>query len=147
MKTPTNCPATRVLPGSLRRLLTRALVIVGLTVGTLATTATPADAASYVRGCFRYYTGTSNLGGTPVYLEAWTNYGWLIIATANLGPTVTSCVHWNIAPDTQPYYLRMRVFYRQSSTAPLFYSVSTKPAAPPGNAPYDFGTMLVYMQR
>ena len=48
----TNTHPASAMPGPLRRCITGALLVLGITVGSLATTATPAEAAGAVFTCY-----------------------------------------------------------------------------------------------
>ncbi|MEP6917895.1 MAG: hypothetical protein ABJC89_19775 [Acidobacteriota bacterium] len=139
---PLTAPARPVRPRSFRRLLTGGLLTVVLAVGMVAATATPAEAASYFRGCFAYYQG-GNLAGTPVQIEVYLfGYGWYPVATATL--PVNGCVQVTIPPSLSDYYWKMSMNYRPAGNTGLIFFGSTPYYASPGPLTYDLGTAVVY---
>jgi hypothetical protein len=149
MKTTTNrkpimnshsAPTTPVRPGSLRRLLTRVPLALGLVIGIIAATATPADAAGSVVGCFKSASTAANVVGIPVQLQAFDpSIGtWVTVATQNLGNN--SCVAWTIGPALHPYYLRLAVNYQAYGA---FWHGSSPLLAMPGNLQAHLGTGVV----
>lgn len=112
-------PSSRTAPGRLRRLITRTLLTIGLTIGGIATTATPAEAANYVYGCFRSPTGF-DLWSMTAKLQYWTGAGWQTVATGQLGPMGAlvpgfSCMGW---PVPTQYYFMVVVDHRPNPASP-----------------------------
>ena len=93
--------------GRTRRFLTSALLALGISLGGVAATAAPAEAASYVSGCFRSDRGGIGVQGLPVQLQAYYNGSWYTIARQTL--PASQCVAWNIGSSHRSYYLRMLV--------------------------------------
>lgn len=112
-------PSTRTERGRLRRLITRTLLTIGLTIGGIATTATPAEAANYVYGCFRSANGF-DLWSMTAKLQYWTGSGWATAATSQLGPQGAlvpgfSCVGWPVSTE---YYFMVVVDHRPNPSSP-----------------------------
>ena len=64
-------------PEGRRRKITSTLLALSLSVGMIVGTATPAHAATSVKGCFVYQGGGSGLWGMPVALWAtWDGITW-----------------------------------------------------------------------
>lgn len=101
-----NTDATSAAPARLRRRLASALLVFSVFVGTMATTATPASAASYVFGCFRMADG-SGFAGLPVQLEARIYGVWTPVAYQTLG--ANSCIGWPIPAELSAYRWRIAV--------------------------------------
>ena len=135
-------PSTRTKPRRLRRLITGTLLTISLTIGGLVTTATPAEAANYVYGCFKT-SGVYDLWGTTAKLQYWTGAGWATVASSPLGPknaliTGYSCVGWQV--PTQ-YYFTIFVDHRLNpSSFPWWWGApSTGLAWTPQQGLYDAG--------
>jgi hypothetical protein len=127
---------------ALRRHLTIGLLTSGLIVGTLFGTVKSADAASYVKGCFKYHKG-GNLQGAPVQLQALNpQSGWFVIATVTL--PVDGCVQWSVPSTYRGFRLKWEMSYRPPGmTGVLFFGRSPLEALP-GNLRVDLGTGVVY---
>jgi hypothetical protein len=135
-------PSTRTEPGRLRRLITRTLLTIGLTIGGIATTATAAEAANSVYGCFRSADGT-DLWSMTARLQYWTGAGWATVTTSQLGPLGAlvpgySCVGWTVP---QEYIFTVFVDHRLNpSSFPWWWgSPYTGVAWGPWQSWYNFG--------
>jgi len=126
-------------PSSSRRRLNSALLVLGISVGTVATTATPVEAASVVITCFqRLGPNPSIVAGFTVQLWAWNGVSYeqsgLSQETDNFG-----CTRFNVQPGDQGKYLYTEVkhvterFYTGYSYAAFFYW-------PPNNSWYPITT-------
>ena len=98
-----NTQSVSPTPERRRRRLTRALLTISLTIGGIATTATPAEAANYVYGCFRSAEGY-DMWGTTAKLQVWTGGSWATVATSQLGPPGAlvsghNCVGWQVPTE------------------------------------------------
>ena len=133
-----NTLSTYVTPRRIRRRLTSALLALVLIGGILATTATPANAASLVKGCFRSNLAGMNVVGIPVQLQAFYQGRWYTIATTNLG--VNGCVAWSIPPSHRGYWLQMVVNHRVN---PAYWVGSSPLWALPGDGIAELGTGVV----
>ena len=72
-----NTPSASATLVPLRRRLTGALLVLGLTLGTIAITASPVDAAGVVVTCFqRVGPNPWFVDGFPVKLQAWNGVQW-----------------------------------------------------------------------
>jgi hypothetical protein len=129
--------STLAAPSRFRRRLTSALLVLSLTAGTIAASATPADAASNVTGCFRSNKGYS-LTGLPVQLQAYYLGTWFTVASQPLSSA--GCVAWSVNPDSRSFYLRLVVNYQ---IAPAYWSGSSPLMALPGDVAVHLGTGVV----
>ena len=103
-------PTTTVARGRFHRLLVGVLLALGLSVGSVATMAAPANAASYVEGCFRSNKAGMGVASLPVQLQAYWQGSWYTIASSTLPNS--GCVAWNVGTANRGYYLRLLVNYR-----------------------------------
>lgn len=106
-------PSARTNPGGLRKLVTGSLLTICLTIGGIVTTATPAEAANSVYGCFSSPNGM-DLWSMTAKLQYWTGAGWATVATSQLGPKGAvvagySCAGW---PVPSGYYFMVVVDHR-----------------------------------
>ncbi len=100
-----------------RRLAGAALLAVGLSAGSIAATAVPAEAASYVEGCFKNARAGINVQGLGVSAQAYWQGSWYTIWTGTLGAPIAygsplSCVQLNIGAGHQSYPVRFVVSHR-----------------------------------
>jgi hypothetical protein len=93
-----------------RRTITSALVALGIGLGGVAATAAPAEAASYVSGCFRSDRAGMSVASLPAQLQAYYNGSWYTISSQRLPQS--QCVAWNIGSSHRAYYLRILVNYQ-----------------------------------
>jgi len=117
-------------------------VTVGLAAGMIAATASRADAASYIIGCFQHYQG-GNMAGYPAQIDLWwPGYGWIPVATTTLG--VSGCIQLPIPANLSGYYWKMSVNFRLGGgpTSPLYFG-TTPYFAYPGPDAYWLGTGIV----
>lgn len=130
-------PAPRPRRRTLRRRLVGALlaVLVGLSI---AGTAQPAHAASYVEGCFRSSTPGMGFAGSPVNLQYWNGSQWVNTWTGSLNSR--GCVGVNISGNLRNYYTQLVVSQRVGSA--YFYG-ATPYYALPGNLRASLGTGTV----
>jgi hypothetical protein len=91
------------------------LLVLGLSVGTIATTATPVEAASFVVTCYSPGYGNFLTSGLPVKLQAWTGSSYVTIDTATLNSS--GCAAWVVPPAYRYYYLRANIEWSNN----LFY--------------------------
>ena len=131
------------------RRLASALLVIGLTVGTIAATATPVEAASYVGGCFAPYRSGMTVVAMPVKLQASANpydsrYPWIdltsttIFANGNGG-----CVGWSILDPA----LRGFVYFRLVIDYPYYlgrYTAVSPLIALPGEGVAFLQTATIY---
>ena len=108
-------------PDRRRRRLTSALLVLGLSLGTIATTATPVEAATVVVTCFTPAYGNFLVRGLPVKLQALTVNGYVSIDFATLDSG--GCAAWVVPPAYRNYWLRTYIeqndnfFYYQGASA------------------------------
>jgi hypothetical protein len=127
--------------GRLRRRLTSVLLAVSLTVGTIAISATPAEAAGYVAGCFVSNKPGLRITGVVVQLQAYSGGTWVTFATTSLPPS--QCVGWTIHPNSRGLYLRMSVNYQANGA--YWFGVSPLMALPGDQAvSLDVGVVTCY---
>ena len=120
------------------RLVTSLMLAVAASLGVGTVTATPANAASYVEGCFRSATPGMGFAGSPVNLQAWNGSQWVTVYTDNLGSN--GCTSVNIVGDLRRYYVRLNVSQRVGTA--YFYGV-TPYYANPGDWRVNLGTGIV----
>lgn len=140
----TNTHSARATSGRLRRVFTSALLALSVVVGTLAATATPANAASSVHGCFRSSQGW-DLWGVHASLAVWLpGLGWRTVASSPLGPNnfgSGNCVFWGpMTPDLQGYHWKVFVDYQANGVR---FIGKLQPYAYPGDQPARLGTGVV----
>jgi hypothetical protein len=102
-----NTQSAAATPGRLRRRLNRALLVLGLSVGAIATTATPAQAASAVISCFTPAYGNFLARSIPVQLRAWNGSSWVPILYATLDNN--GCAGWSVPAVYHNYYLLAQI--------------------------------------
>lgn len=133
---------THAATGRLRRRLISALSGFGVIVATMAGTATPADAASSLYGCFRTSTNGYSVQYMQLLVEAWTGNSW-----ARVGTTYTNmpggCAYLPVYGELRKYHLRFRAYMTEGHT--IYYSHPNVfiNYAYPGNQPADVGTGYV----
>jgi hypothetical protein len=126
-----NSKSAFATPGQLRRRLTSALLTLGLIFGTIATTATPVEAATTVLACFTPYPYNYRALSVAVQLQVWNGADYSTIATGALSQ---GCVAWNIGPQYQNRYLRVRI-NDQIMYYGVYYWGETTQVAGPGIGP------------
>lgn len=129
MKNPQPASATS---GQFRRRLARALVTVGLIVGTIASTAKPAEAASLVIGCFTPTQATVRASGIPVWLQMWDGFkyvtvGYGVLSDFGMGG-VAGCAYWSIPPALQYQTFKVKINDSIMSYGKYYWG-ETRPAA------------------
>ncbi len=97
----------------------------------------PAEAASFVTGCFKHTNGVPF--NRTINLQYKYNGQWY--TTASQEGNASGCVAWNISGWLRDYPLQMSVSYRVGRA--LFYGNSPY-YAPAGTARYNLGTGWVY---
>jgi hypothetical protein len=127
----------RPTSGRLRHRIASALLVLGLAVGALASTATPAQAATSVIGCFQRPSLDPALWTVRVDLRVWNHVQnvwqqtgrYAFIQISNAGPT---CVTLAVPAAYQNYYTTAIVdyTYTQSGTTLAWYGWSGQYAAP-----------------
>lgn len=124
-----------------RRFMVSVPLTLSLVVGSIVASAAPAQAASYVSGCFRADRAGYTVEGIPVQLQALYLGTWFTIATAPLSRA--GCVAWNINPDTWGYRLRLVVNHNVGNVR--WYGRSPLEALPgSGVAPLGTGVVTCY---
>jgi len=128
-----------------RRLAGAALLALGLSAGSLAANAVPAQAASYVEGCFKNATPGMNVQGLGVSAQAYWQGSWYPIWTGTLGAPVSygsplSCVYLNIGAANQSYPIRFVVSHRAYGAT---WSGVTPYTAPAGSGRWNIGNGTV----
>ena len=126
------------MSGRLRQRIASALLVLGVVVGALASTATPAHAATFVIGCFQRpsldpatWTVRVDLRVWNPVKQVWQQTGqYAFIKISNAGPT---CPYFNVPPAYQNYYTTMIVdyMYTQNGTT-LAWKGWSGEYAPPG---------------
>ena len=122
----------------LKRLATGLLLAILAPLGVGMATAAPAQAASYVEGCFRSLTPGMGFAGTPVHLQYWNGSQWVITWTGKLNSN--SCTSVSIAGNLRNYYVKLIVSERVGTA--YFYG-TTPYYALPGNLRVNIGTGTV----
>jgi hypothetical protein len=123
-------------PRRLARLVSALLTIVVTFLG-VTLSATPAHAATSVTGCFRSAGSGLSIEGVNVYLQAYTNQGWVNIWSSTLPRS--QCVSVNTSYYSG-YYLRYVV--DQSRFGARWFGVSPYNATP-GRGAVHVGTGTV----
>lgn len=122
----------------LKRLATGLLLAILAPLGVGMATAAPAQAASYVEGCFRSLTPGMGFAGTPVHLQYWNGSQWVITWTGKLNSN--SCTGVNIVGNLRSYYVQLIVSERVGTA---FFFGATPYYANPGNLRVNIGTGIV----
>jgi len=130
------------MSGRLRQRLTRALLTLGVVVGALASTATPAHAASEIYTCFV----RPNLDPSPMQVRVdlrvwnqvtrvWQYAGWY--AWITIQPKVQTCMGVPVPPQYQNFYTTLIVdhSYTLNGTTRAFRGIPAL-SAPPGGTPF-----------
>ena len=102
-------PAAPSTPGTLRRRLTSALLVLGLTVGTMAITTTSAAAASVVVTCYRALGSNFQLSGLKVRLLVRLPNGTGVADEGVLG--ANGCATFSVHPFYRSYPLQTVISY------------------------------------
>lgn len=100
-------------PSRLRRLITSALVTLGIAAGMVAVTPTPAHAASFVMGCFvpaRVTNPAHDLTGFPIQVHAYYNGSTYLVAIVRLD--ADHCARYEVPAHLRGFHLTMMLDYR-----------------------------------
>jgi hypothetical protein len=127
-----NIESTSATPWQLRRRLASALLTLSLIAGTIATTATPVEAATTVVACFAPYPYNYRALSVAVQLQVWNGVDYS--TTIATGALRDGCVAWNISPAYQNRYLRVRINDRIMYYG-VYYWGETPLVAGPGIGP------------
>jgi hypothetical protein len=136
MSTTLTTPTATTTTSSRRRVarvLTGLLLTLGSVLGITATNAAPAQAASYVEGCFSG--GTGSYWGTAYQVQAYWQGSWYTIFNGTLDRN--NCAYVNIGTANRQYPLRLYVYQRVGTA--LFTGVSPY-NAPVGSGRWNVGT-------
>lgn len=123
----------------LRRMMATLAMSVAVFGGTQLVTPAPAEAASYVSGCFKHTNGVPY--NRTINLQYWNGGRWNTVASQE--GNASGCVSWNISGWLRNYALQMSVSYRVGTA--YFYGTSPY-YAPAGSAQYSLGTGWVYQR-
>ena len=109
-----NIQSASAAPGQIRRRLTSALLTLSLIGGTIATTATPVEAATSVIACFTPSVYNYRASGVAVLLQVWNggdNYSTIgtgVLSDYGYGAYL-GCAAWNVPPLYQGRQLRVKI--------------------------------------
>ncbi len=121
----------------IRRILVALAVSLIVFGGTQLVSSAPAQAASFVTGCFKHTNGSAF--HYTINLNYWANGRWTRVASQE--GNYSGCVSWNISGWLRDYPLQMTVAYRVGTA----YFYGTSPSyAPAGSARYSLGTGWVH---
>jgi hypothetical protein len=123
-----NIKSASETPRRFRRLLASALLTLSVVAGTIATTATPVEAATAVVACFTPSVYTYHSSSLPVLLQAWN--GGTSYSTIGYGVLNQGCVAWNIGPLYQNRYLRVKINDNISYYGAWYWGQTTQHAGP-----------------
>ena len=108
-----NTSSALATPRPRRRRLTSALLVLGLTVGSVAMTAKPAEAASAVVTCYTAIGSNFLLPGLKVQLLAADAFG-NITRLGEGALDAGGCTAWNIPPAYRNHFLMTMIFYKDT---------------------------------
>jgi hypothetical protein len=126
----------------LRRQITSALVTFSMAAGLVAVTPTPADAASFVIGCFVPARPGYSLEGFPVQIHAYANGLTYYVKTVWLG--ANHCASWEVPFHLRGYSLTMVLDYRFGDALYQAHWIGLSPWAEPGDLRYSLGVNYAY---
>ena len=144
-------------PRSLRRRVTRALLAAAMFVMTMAFTARPAEAASWVKGCFQVKTGGLYYNNTFTQqgLTTWLMYSadgvnWIPFTSTLLDQN--GCAAWYVSGTLRSYELRIFVYSTGGQggahgVVGATYSGWSPFKAPRGDRQYHLGSGYVSCDR
>ena len=128
------------MSGRLRQRLASALLVLGVVVGALASTATPAHAATAIYSCFQRPAGPDPLTWqVRVDLRVWNQvtkawqyagqYAWI-----NISPTAPTCTYFVVPPQYQNFNTTLIVdhWYTKNGATLAFKGIAALPAPPGG---------------
>ena len=140
---PVKNPLSASAISRLRRHIGGVLVTLGLAGGMVAATPAPADAASFVIGCFIPAVQGQSLVGAPVEVYAYYNKQAYYLTTVRL--SASHCATWDVPVHLRGYQLGMYMDYRYGTATFQVRWIGTSPwLAEPGEGRYSLGANLAY---
>jgi hypothetical protein len=136
-------PLSASATSRLRRQITGALVTLGIAAGLVAFSSTPAEAASFIIGCFVPATPGYSLEGAPVQIHAYDRGVTRHVQTVWLG--ANHCASWDVPANLRGYHLTMVLDYRFGNATYQMHWIGLSPWwAEPGEARWSLGATLAY---
>ena len=130
----------------LGRQITGVLVTLGIAAGMVAFTSTPAQAASFVIGCFVPAKATNpahNLAGFPVQIHAYYNGSTYFVDIARLD--ADHCARYEVPAHLRGYSLTMMLDHRFGDAFYQQHWIGLSPWwAEPGEGRYSLGINAAY---